>query len=121
MREKDGFFLGRENREGWSLFSCGVFKTTDGGKTWVDISSNIPGGPTNVIREDPKKKDVLYVGTDYGVYVTTDGGKTWNCLGSGLPHAPVWDLQIHPRDNMLVIATNGRGMWVIDDVAPLQK
>ncbi|MDH7513716.1 MAG: hypothetical protein QHH14_12290 [Clostridiales bacterium] len=102
-------------------FAPYVLKSTNYGKTWTDISSNIPGGPTNVIREDPKKKDVLYVGTDYGVYVTTDGGKTWNCLGSGLPHAPVWDLQIHPRDNMLVIATNGRGMWVIDDVAPLQK
>ena len=102
-------------------FAPYVYKSTDYGKTWINISGNIPGGPTNVIREDPKKKDVLYVGTDYGVYVTTDGGKAWNCLGSGLPNAPVWDLQIHPRDNMLVIATNGRGMWVIDDVAPLQK
>jgi photosystem II stability/assembly factor-like uncharacterized protein len=102
-------------------FAPYVYKSTDYGKTWINISGNIPGGPTNVIREDPKKKDVLYVGTDYGVYVTTDGGKSWNCLGSGLPNAPVWDLQIHPRDNMLVIATNGRGMWVIDDVAPLQK
>ncbi len=102
-------------------FAPYVYKSTDYGKTWIDINGNIPGGPTNVVREDPKKKDVLYVGTDYGVYVTTDGGKTWNCLGSGLPNAPVWDLQIHPRDNMLVIATNGRGMWVIDDVAALQK
>jgi photosystem II stability/assembly factor-like uncharacterized protein len=102
-------------------FAPYVYKSTDYGKTWKDIRGNIPGGPTNVIREDPKKKEVLYVGTDYGVYVTTDGGKTWNCLGSGLPNAPVWDLQIHPRDNMLVIATNGRGMWVIDDVAALQK
>jgi len=102
-------------------FAPYVYKSTDYGKTWANISGNIPGGPTNVIREDPKKKDVLYVGTDYGVYVTTDGGKTWNCLGSGLPNAPVWDLQIHPRDNMLVIATNGRGMWVIDDLTALQK
>ncbi|MGB8953049.1 MAG: hypothetical protein WCC06_10350 [Candidatus Aminicenantales bacterium] len=102
-------------------FAPYVYRSTDYGKTWVDICGNIPGGPTNVIREDPKKKDVLYVGTDYGVYVTTDGGKTWNCLGSGLPNVPVWDLQIHPRDNMLVIATYGRGMWAIDDVAALQK
>ena len=61
------------------------------------------------------------MGTDYGVYVSTDDGQSWNCLGSGLPNAPVWDLKIHPRDNMLVIATNGRGMWVIDDISPLQK
>jgi photosystem II stability/assembly factor-like uncharacterized protein len=102
-------------------FAPYVYKSTDYGKTWLDISGNIPGGPTNVIREDPQKKDVLYVGTDYGVYVTVDGGKTWSCLGSGLPNAPVWDLQVHPRDHMLVIATNGRGMWVIDDVSSIQK
>ena len=102
-------------------FAPYLFKSSNYGKTWVSIAANMPGGPTNVIREDPKKKDVLYCGTDYGVYVTTDDAKTWKCLGSGLPNAPVWDLQIHPRDNMLVIATNGRGMYVIDDVSPLQK
>ncbi len=102
-------------------FAAYVYKSTDYGKTWVSIAANLPGGPTNVIREDPKKKDVLYVGLDFGVYVTTDGAKTWNYLGAGLPNAPVWDLQIHPRDNMIVIATNGRGMWVIDDPSILQK
>ena len=102
-------------------FAPYLFKSTDYGKTWVSIAANLPGGPTNVIREDPKKKDVLYCGTDLGVFVTTDGAKTWNYLGSGLPNAPVWDLQIHPRDNMIVIATNGRGMWVIDDISRLQK
>jgi photosystem II stability/assembly factor-like uncharacterized protein len=102
-------------------FAPYVYKSTDYGKTWVSIAANLPGGPTNVIREDPKKKDVLYVGLDFGVYVSTDGGKVWNSLGAGLPNAPVWDLQIHPRDNMIVIATNGRGMWVIDDPSILQK
>jgi photosystem II stability/assembly factor-like uncharacterized protein len=102
-------------------FAAYVFKSTDYGKTWTSIAANLPGGPTNVVREDPKKKDVLYCGTDLGVYVTTDGAKTWNYLGSGLPNAAVWDLQIHPRDNMIVIATNGRGMWVTDDAAPVQK
>ncbi|MCJ7563092.1 MAG: hypothetical protein MUP52_00705 [Candidatus Aminicenantes bacterium] len=102
-------------------FAAYVFKSADYGKTWMSIAANLPGGPTNVIREDPKKKDVLYCGTDLGVYVTTDGAKTWNYLGSGLPNAAVWDLQIHPRDNMIVIATNGRGMWVIDDASPVQK
>ncbi len=102
-------------------FAPYVFKSSDFGKTWVNISNNLPGGPTNVIREDPKKKGVLYVGTDFGVYVSTDDGQSWNHLGSGLPNAPVWDLKIHPRDNMLIIATNGRGMWVVDDLSPLQK
>ena len=94
-----------------------VFKSKNYGKTWKSITANLPGGPTNVIREDPKKKNVLYVGSDLGVYITTSGGRKWNSLGSGLPNAPVWDLQIHPRDDIIVIATNGRGMWVFDDVA----
>jgi photosystem II stability/assembly factor-like uncharacterized protein len=102
-------------------FAPYIYKSTDYGKTWASIAANLPGGPTNVIREDPKKKDVLYAGLDFGVYVSTDGAKTWNYLGAGLPNAPVWDLQIHPRDNMIVIATNGRGMWVIDDPSILQK
>jgi photosystem II stability/assembly factor-like uncharacterized protein len=102
-------------------FAPYIYKSTDYGKTWVSIAANLPGGPTNVIREDPKKKDVLYAGLDFGVYVTMDGAKTWSCLGAGLPNAPVWDIQIHPRDNMIVIATNGRGMWVIDDPSVLQK
>ncbi len=98
-----------------------VYKSTDYGKTWVDISGNIPGGPVNVIREDPKREDVLYVGTDLGVYVTTDGGANWHILANGLPNCLVWDLIIHPRDNTLVIATNGRGMYVLDSVEAIQK
>jgi photosystem II stability/assembly factor-like uncharacterized protein len=101
-------------------FAPYVFKSTDYGKTWTNIAGALPGS-TNVLREDPKKPNVFYVATDLGVYVTTDGAKTWNYLGSGLPNAAVWDLQIHPRDNMIVIATNGRGMWVLDDASPVQK
>lgn len=95
-------------------FAAYVWKSTDYGKTWVDISGNIPLGPVNVIREDPVNKDILYVGTDIGVYVTTDGGKTWNILGGNLPSTFVHDLIIHPRDNIIVIATHGRGMWAMD-------
>ena len=102
-------------------FNPYLFKSADYGKTWTSIAANLPGGPTNVIREDTKKNGVLYCGTDLGAYVTTDGAKTWNILGGGLPNVAVWDLQIHPRDNVIVIATNGRGMWVIDDAAPAQK
>ncbi len=95
-------------------FAAYVWKSTDYGKTWVDISGNIPLGPVNVIKEDPVNKDILYVGTDIGVYVTTDGGKTWNILGGNLPSTFVHDLIIHPRDNIIVIATHGRGMWAMD-------
>jgi len=91
-----------------------VWKSTDYGKTWTDISKGIPLGPVNVIREDPVDRNILYAGTDLGVYVTTDGAKTWQTLGSNLPSAYVHDLIVHPRDNMIVIATHGRGMWALD-------
>jgi hypothetical protein len=87
----------------------------------VDISGNIPGGPVNVIREDPTDEDILYLGTDLGVYVTIDSGNTWHVLANGLPTCYVWDLIVHPRDMTLVIATHGRGMYVIDDVTPIQE
>jgi photosystem II stability/assembly factor-like uncharacterized protein len=95
-------------------FTPYVWKSTDFGKTWVSIAGNIPFGPVNVIREDPVDRNILYIGTDGGVYVTKDGGKAWNVLGGNLPMAYVLDLIIHPRDNIIVIATHGRGMWAID-------
>jgi photosystem II stability/assembly factor-like uncharacterized protein len=95
-------------------FTPYVWKSADFGKTWVSIAKGIPVGPVNVIREDPVKEDILYVGTDMGVYVTTDGGKTWMVLGGNLPTAYVHDLIVHPRDNIIVIATHGRGMWAMD-------
>ncbi len=94
-------------------FAAYIWKSDDYGKTWQDISGNIPLGPVNVIREDPVDKNILYVGTDIGVYVSKDGGKSWDVLGD-LPSTYVHDLIIHPRDNILVIATHGRGMWVLD-------
>ena len=95
-------------------FAPYVWKSTDYGKTWVDISKGIPLGPVNVIREDPVDRNILYVGTDIGVYVSKDGGQTWNVLGGNLPSAYVHDLIIHPRDNIIVVATHGRGMWALD-------
>jgi photosystem II stability/assembly factor-like uncharacterized protein len=101
-------------------FNPYIYRSVDYGKTWTSIAANIPGGPVNVVREDPKKREVLYAGTDTGIYVSLDGGRTWNVLGSGLPTTYVWDIAVHPRDNCLVIATNGRGMWIIDDLSPVQ-
>ena len=95
-------------------FAPYIWKSTDYGKTWIDITGNIPLGPVNVIREDPVKENILYVGSDLGVYVTKDGGKTWEVLGGNLPSTYVHDLIIHPRDNIIVIATHGRGMWAMD-------
>lgn len=91
-----------------------LWKSDDAGNTWKSIVANIPSGPINVIREDPKNKDVLYVGTDLGVYVSTDGGAEWNVLANQLPTTFVSDLVIHPRDDIMVISTHGRGMWAMD-------
>lgn len=94
-------------------FAPYVWKSTDHGQTWNNIAANIPLGPVNVIREDPINENTLYVGTDIGVYVTKNGGKEWAILGD-LPSTFVHDLQIHERDNIIVIATHGRGMWALD-------
>jgi photosystem II stability/assembly factor-like uncharacterized protein len=102
-------------------FTPYVWKSTDFGKTWTSIAVGIPLGPVNVFREDPVDPKVLYVGTDTGVYVTTDGAKTWSVLGGGLPAVYVHDLIIHPRDNIVVIATHGRGMWALDADAVNKK
>jgi photosystem II stability/assembly factor-like uncharacterized protein len=94
-------------------FQVYIWKSMNFGDSWQDISGNIPVGPVNVIREDPRSRDILYAGTDGGVFVSKDGGKKWDLLGN-LPFVYVHDLAIHPRDNMIIIATHGRGMWVMD-------
>ncbi len=94
-------------------FQVYVWKSTDFGATWKDISGNIPIGPVNVIREDPLDEKILYVATDIGVYVSKNGGDSWEVLGD-LPSTFVLDLVIHPRDNIIVAATHGRGIWVLD-------
>ncbi|MFA7409355.1 MAG: hypothetical protein WCY83_03945, partial [Bacteroidales bacterium] len=90
-----------------------IWKSEDYGETFQDISANIPLGPVNVIREDPFNGDILYLGTDTGVYISTNGGKSWEILGN-LPTVYVHDLIIHPRDNIIVIGTHGRGVWALD-------
>ncbi len=97
-----------------------VYKTTDYGQTWTSISANLPEEPVNVIREDPKNPDLLFVGTDFAVYVSIDGGRTWSKMKSNMPTQPVHDLQIHPRENDLIVATHGRGVF-ITDIAPLRE
>lgn len=95
-------------------FAAYIWKSEDYGKTWENITSNIPCGPVNVIREDPKNENILYVGTDFGVYVSLNRGKSWESLPGNLPNTYVHDLVIHPRDEIAVIATHGRGVWALD-------
>jgi photosystem II stability/assembly factor-like uncharacterized protein len=97
-----------------------LFKTTDFGATWSNISSNLPQWPVNAIVEDLQKASVLFAGTDIGVYVSTDGGARWVALKSNMPPAPVTDLVVHPREQDLVAGTYGRGVWVMD-IAPIRE
>jgi len=94
-------------------FSAYLWKSTNYGKTWTSIVGNLPAETINVIREDPNRKEILYVGTDLGVYVSFDGGQKWEALAGGLPTTPVHDLAIQARDNELVIATHARSIWVL--------
>jgi photosystem II stability/assembly factor-like uncharacterized protein len=91
-----------------------LFFSDDYGQSWKSIASNLPAESVNVIREDPKQKNILYVGTDRGVYASLDRGKTWASLCSNLPGAAVHDLAVHPRDPELVIGTHGRSVYVLD-------
>ena len=95
-------------------FGCYIFKSTDYGETWKSIAASIPGSSANVIKQDPKKEGLLFVGTDRGVYVTTNGGAEWHVLGKSLPTVYVHDLVIQTKEDFLVIATHGRGCYVID-------
>jgi hypothetical protein len=95
----------------WSAY---LWKSTDQGKTWTSIAGNLPAETINVVREDPKDKNILYVGTDLGVFITFDGGATWETLNGGISHLPVHDMQIQEREDDLVIATHGRGILVLN-------
>jgi photosystem II stability/assembly factor-like uncharacterized protein len=95
----------------WNAY---LWKSTDFGKTWKSIVGNLPSESINVVREDPKSKDILYVGTDMGVYVTLDAGATWQTLSGGMPNLPVHDLAIQERMDDLVAGTHARGAYIID-------
>ena len=98
-----------------------VYKTTNFGKTWVSITSNLPFGWVHVIREDPRNPNLLYVGTEFGIFASLDGGKSWFSLKNNLPTVAVRDIAVHPRENDLIIGTHGRGIWIMDDIRPLQE
>jgi photosystem II stability/assembly factor-like uncharacterized protein len=97
-----------------------VWMTDDFGESWTDISSNLPDGPINVVREHPHNPDVLFVGTEFQVWMSADRGGSWLSLKGDMPTNPVHDLKIHPRENDLIVATHGRGLYIAD-IAPLRE
>jgi photosystem II stability/assembly factor-like uncharacterized protein len=99
-----------------------VFVTHDFGKTFQSITNNLPQyGNVQVIREDPKNRDLLYVGTEFGLYISLDGGKAWQKFMNNYPTVRTDDILVHPRDNDLIIASHGRSVWIADDITPLQQ
>lgn len=98
-----------------------ILKSTDRGRSWKSISSNLPQrGSVYALAEDYVNKDLLFAGTEFGLFFTVDGGKNWKQLKNGLPTIAVRDIAIQKRENDLVLATFGRGFYILDDYSPLR-
>ena len=78
-------------------------------------------GNVNVIREDPRNRNLLYLGTEYAFYISLNGGREWKRFMNGLPTVRIDDILVHPRDNDLIVGTHGRSIWIIDDITALQQ
>ncbi|MCC7053842.1 MAG: hypothetical protein IT355_11290 [Gemmatimonadaceae bacterium] len=107
-----------DNHDPW------VFRTTDLGKTWTLLVAGIAKSPLSYahwVKEDPVRRGLLYLGTENALHVSFNGGALWQPLQNNLPHAPVVDVTVQEHFNDLVLATYGRGFWILDDVTPLQQ
>ena len=101
-------------------YTPAMYKTTNYGKTWTNISKGIPYGAfTRVVREDAKRKNLLYAGTEKGMYISWDGGANWESFQLNLPVTPITDLKVHQGD--LIVATSGRSFWILDDLELLAQ
>lgn len=104
-------------------FAPYIYRTTDHGQTWTrlaDGTNGIPGDhPVRVVREDHVQPGLLYAGSEFGLFVSFNDGETWNPLQQNLPATPVTDLVVHQDD--LIVATQGRGFWILDDITPLHQ
>ncbi|WP_439130184.1 VPS10 domain-containing protein [Polaribacter sp.] len=101
-------------------FTPYVYLSDDYGQTWKNIGESIPTSPVNVIKEDPKNEDILYLGTDNGLYVSFDKGTSWQVFDKNLPNVAVHDLVIQPKAKHLIVGTHGRSLYKAD-IEPLQK
>jgi photosystem II stability/assembly factor-like uncharacterized protein len=98
-----------------------VYKTSDFGKSWVSLSTQELKGFAHVVKQDPVNPALLYLGTEAGLFISLDGGGQWAAFkGGDFPPVPVRDIAIHPREKDVVLATHGRGLWIIDDITPLR-
>ncbi len=104
-------------------FTAYLYRSYDYGKTWQYIGTDLPDEPLNVVVQDPKNADILYVGSDHGVYISLDGGLSFMAMYKNLPAVPVHDLVVHPRDKDLIVGTHGRSIFIadVDQVQQLTK
>jgi len=106
----------------WDDYRPYLYRTNDYGKSWKKITNGIPDTAfTRVIREDPNKRGLLYAGTETGMYVSSDDGEHWQSLQLNLPIVPITDLAIQKREKELVVATQGRSFWILDDLPLLHQ
>jgi len=104
----------------WDDFHAYVYRSDNKGKTWKSISQGLPMEPVNVIKEDAKNEDLLYVGTDHGLYVSLDRGNTFMLMNNGLPAVAVHDIVVHPKTGDLIVGTHGRSIY-LGNIIPLQR
>jgi hypothetical protein len=105
-----------DDRRAW------LFRTTDGGQTWTNLSGGLlPESPVYVVEESSKNPNLLFVGTEHGVQVSLDRGASWRPFMHGLPTVAVYDIVIHPRERDVILGTHGRGVYVLDDISALEQ
>lgn len=117
--EKGRVYIAKNGYRNDDMKAC-LYTSDNYGKSWRDISSNLPLSPINVVFEDYKNPDLLFVGNDMGVFYTLDRGDSWEQLKANLPPVVVRDLLVHPTEGDLVVGTYGRAAWV-GDITPLQQ
>ena len=102
-------------------FSAYIFRSDDFGDSWERITEGLPNTSLNALAQHPVAHDLLFAGSEVGVHFSIDGGANWRPLKNGLPTVPVDDIVVHPRENDLVVGTHGLGIWIMDDIGPLQE
>jgi len=103
-------------------FRAYVYASEDLGRSWVRISSSLPAGEVaRTVTEDLVNQEVLYLGTERGLFATVDRGREWHRVKANLPTVPIYEITLHPRDNDMLLATHGRSLWILDDLAPFQE
>jgi hypothetical protein len=98
-----------------------VYVSRDFGQRWKSITSGLPDWSVNVIAEHPRSTNLLFLGNEVGAHFSIDRGEQWHRLSGNLPTVPVDDIKVHPRENDLLLGTHGRGVWILDDIAPLEQ